>query len=533
MNPERWQQIEELFQAAVEHAPATRPAFLAQACDGDEGLRREVESLLAADVSAEADTIAMPAQIAAEMFAERHALQPGQLLNHYRIVSQLGAGGMGIVYLAEDTRLQRKVALKLLPAHFTRDPDRVRRFEQEALTVSALNHPNILTIYEIGEREGNHFIVTEFIEGQTLRQRLADVPLPLRLTLELAGQIVSALAAAHTAGIIHRDIKPENIMVRPDGVVKVLDFGLAKLTEGPQQARRNAVQATTESGVVMGTVGYMSTEQVQGQKADSRADLFAFGVVLYEMVSGQRAFTGASQVEVMHAILKDDPPDLSELNSRVSPALERIMRRCLEKNPAQRFQTASDLGFALSALTATSGPQIATKAMPLPPITEDLPASGKLRWLSNARLAWMMTALLLLGAVGLTWAYFTRRPASNAVAGRFIIAAPEKVYELDAMALSPDGRNLAFNAWGEGKNQLWIRPLDSFAARSLPGTSGTSGVPFWSPDSRWIAFREVNKLKKIDLTDGTQQTICDVSSTVEGFSGTWNRAGDILIAVFK
>ncbi len=525
MTADRWTQIEAVFQSAIERAPHERAAFVQQACGADESLRREVERLLAADASVEADTLAMPAQVAADLFAEQEVLPPEQMLHHYTIVSQLGAGGMGVVYLAEDTKLHRKVALKLLPPQFTHDADRVRRFEQEALAVSALNHPNILTIYEIGESGSHHFIITEFIEGQTLRQRLAAGPMPVRTALDIAGQIASALAAAHNARIIHRDIKPENVMVRPDGVVKVLDFGLAKLTE----ARGSNGADSTSPGLVMGTIGYMSPEQVQGQKADHRSDLFAFGVVLYEMVSGQRAFIGASHVEVMHAILKDEPPELSELNPKVSPALERIVRRCLEKQPEQRFQTASDLGFALSALTATSGPQIKTEALPLPAITQDLPVSGKMRWLSNARLAWMIAGLLLLGMAGLTWAYFARRPVSNAVTGRLTIPLPENMHELREFLISPDGRTLAFNAWREGKIQLWVRPLDSFTVRPVPGTVGNTLVPIWSPDSRWIVFKADDKLKKVDLTDGTQQTLCDIPRLATNLSGTWNRAGDILI----
>jgi eukaryotic-like serine/threonine-protein kinase len=531
MKPDRWQHIDELFHAVAERAPHEREAFLDEACAGNDSLRREVESLLAADSAAEEmATAKLPAKVAAEMLDKPSArVAAGQLLNQYRILSALGAGGMGEVFLAEDSRLKRKVALKLLPAHFASDPDRVRRFEQEAQAVSALNHPNILTIYEVGESERHHFLVTEFIEGQTLRQQLNDGRLPVRAVLNVATQVVSALAAAHAAGIIHRDIKPENIMVRPDGVTKVLDFGLAKLTEsGITTSEPAEKKASTESGVVMGTIGYMSPEQVRGQKVDHRSDIFAVGVILYEMLSGQRAFTGDSAVEVMNAILKEEPPELAETNAKISPALDRIVRRCLEKKPEHRFQSASDLGFALSTLTTPSGARLETNEV-LPSVTGNLPATGKARLFGDVRLAWFAAVLLLLAMFGLLWGDFTRQPVASAVAGRFTIAAPEQVHELDAMALSPDGRTLAFKAWSAGKNQLWIRPLDSFTARALPGTVGSSGSPFWSPDSHWIAFRDVNKLKKIDLTDGTQQTICDVSSTTEGFGGTWNRAGDILI----
>ena len=529
MKPDPWQQIDALFHAVAERAPHERAAFLAETCD-DEELRREVESLLAADSAAEEmATAKLPAQVAVEMLDKPLArITAGQMLNQYRILSPLGAGGMGEVWLAEDTRLHRKVALKQLPAQFTNDPDRVRRFEQEALAVSALNHPNILTIYEIGESERHHFLVTEFIEGQTVRQQLNDGRLPVRTVLNVATQIVSALAAAHAAGIIHRDIKPENIMVRPDGVTKVLDFGLAKLTE-PRVPTADPAEkkASTESGVVMGTIGYMSPEQVRGQKVDHRSDIFAVGVILYEMLSGQRAFTGDSAVEVMNAILKEEPPELAETNAKISPALDRIVRRCLEKKPEQRFQSASDLGFALSTLTAPSGARLETSDA-VPPVTGNLRAIGNARFFGDIRLAWLAVALLLIATVGLAWAYFTRQPLASGVAGRFTIAAPERVVELMSMTLSPDGRNLAFNAWGDSKIQLWVRPLDSFAARALPGTAGNSLVPFWSPDGRWIAFLSDGKLKKIDLTDGTQQILCDVPKLTAGLQGTWSRTGEIL-----
>ena len=521
MKPDRWQQIDALFHAVAERAPHERAAFLAETCD-DEELRREVESLLAADSAAEEmATAKLPAQVAVEMLDKPLArITAGQMLNQYRILSPLGAGGMGEVFLAEDTRLHRKVALKQLPAQFTNDPDRVRRFEQEALAVSALNHPNILTIYEIGESERHHFLVTEFIEGQTVRQQLNDGRLPVRTVLNVATQIVSALAAAHAAGIIHRDIKPENIMVRPDGVVKVLDFGLAKLTE----ARRNEADSTSP-GIVMGTIGYMSPEQVQGQKADHRADLFSFGVVLYEMVSGQRAFTGAAHVEVMHAILKDEPPELSELNPKVSPALERIVRRCLEKQPAQRFQTASDLGFALSALTTPSSPRIETAML-----SSRQPASEQRKWLRNARLAWLVAGLLLLGIIGVTWLSLTRTTTGTHTV-RLAFVPPEKLSFdntiFEQVVISPDGQKLAFTARGaDGKKQLWLRPLAATEATLLAGTEDVL-KPFWSPDSRSLAFSAQGKLKRVDLAGGPPQTLCPVG---EFRGGTWNRAGIILFA---
>ena len=426
--------------------------------------------------------------------------------------------------------VHRKVALKLLPAQFARDPERVRRFEQEALAVSALNHPNILTIYEVGESDRHHFLVTEFIEGQTLRQQMNDGRLPVRAVLNAATQVVSALAAAHAAGIIHRDIKPENIMARPDGVVKVLDFGLAKLSEPRVPSSDPAEKkASTESGVVMGTIGYMSPEQVRGQKVDHRSDIFAVGVILYEMLAGQRAFSGDSAVEVMNAILKEDPPDLTEANTKISPAMDRIVRRCLEKKPDQRFQSASDLGFALSTWTTSSGAQLERTEVALP-VTGTHPNADAVRLFSNVRLAWFVAGLLALGVAGLAWAFMTRSIEAQRLV-RLAFVPPEKLTFdntfFDQVLISPDGQKLAFTARGEdGKKQLWLRPLDATTATLLAGTEDVLR-PFWSPDSRSLAFCAQGKLKRVDLDGGPTQTLCSVG---EFRGGTWNRAGEILFA---
>src|SRR5262245_24666178 len=279
-------------------------------------------------------------------------------LGPYEILSPLGAGGMGEVWRARDTRLDREVAIKVLPADFARDADRLKRFEQEARATSALNHPNILTVHDIGNYEGSPYLVSELLEGDVLRAQLNDGPLPTRKAVEYAQQIAAGLAAAHEKGIVHRDLKPENLFVTTDGRVKILDFGLAKLkptqvgavdTDAPTQKK------ITDPGTVLGTVGYMAPEQVRGQEADHRADIFGLGVILYEMLSGRRTFSGESAVEVMNAILKEEPPELGETNKQINPQLEKIVRRCLEKKSERRFQSASDLGFALEALSTSSG----------------------------------------------------------------------------------------------------------------------------------------------------------------------------------
>ncbi|MBL8205532.1 MAG: protein kinase [Blastocatellia bacterium] len=368
MNPERWQQIEAIFQSAIAVPVTKREAYLAQACQGDETLRREVEALLAADQEASDGTLAMTAQVAAEMFAATPALSRDQLLSHYRIESQIGAGGMGLVYLAQDTRLQRKVALKVLPAHFTHQPERLRRFVQEAQAASALNHPNILTIYEIGEAGTTRFIAMEYIAGQTLRAWERNEDAALTTKLDIALQIASALVAAHTAGIIHRDIKPENVMVRPDGFVKVLDFGLAKLTErrGDEAMGRQGEEAdtslaasprppvatspTTTPGVVVGTTSYMSPEQARGEKVDARTDIFSFGIVLYELLAGRLPFVGATSYEMVAAILNQEPQPLSPDPNAMPAALQTIIAKALQKDRAQSYANSRELYAELEEL---------------------------------------------------------------------------------------------------------------------------------------------------------------------------------------
>ena len=278
-------------------------------------------------------------------------LSAGTRLGPYEIVSPLGAGGMGEVYRARDPRLGRDVAVKVLPAAFSSDPDRLKRFEQEARAAGVLNHPNVTAVHDLGTHDGAPYVVHELLEGETLRAELAGGRLSPRRAIDYAVQIARGLAAAHEKGIVHRDLKPDNVFVTADGRVKILDFGLAKLTEPQVMPNATNVPTATEPGVVMGTLGYISPEQVKAKPADARSDIFAFGAILYEMLSGQRAFRGDSAGETMAAILKEDPPELSVTNQSVSPGLDRIVRHCLEKNPERRFQSASDIAFDLEALS--------------------------------------------------------------------------------------------------------------------------------------------------------------------------------------
>ena len=361
MKPERWRQIERLFQTALELDAAERAAFLGEACAGDEELRREVESLLAANEQAKQsdDFLNQTAlQVTAQAIAgDRARSLVGRKIGRYQILSLLGVGGMGEVYLAQDPRLGRKLALKFLPQEFTRDRERVQRFKQEARAASALNHPNIITIFEIDQINGAHFIAAEFIDGQTLRQRLTGGAMKLSEALDIAVQVASALAEAHAAGIVHRDIKPENIMLRRDGYIKVLDFGLAKLIEPPsgEQTSTNSEDSSprdfhTDPGVMMGTPRYMSPEQIRGMEVDARADIFSLGVVLYEMVAGRAPFDGATAGEKVAAILNHEPPSLERFVREPPSELARTVRKALAKDREQRHQSAKQLLVELKGL---------------------------------------------------------------------------------------------------------------------------------------------------------------------------------------
>src|SRR5437667_3752093 len=307
-------------------------------------------------------------------------LAAGTKLGRYEIRAKLGAGGMGEVYRARDEKLNRDVAIKVLPASLSQDSDRLLRFEQEAQAAGALNHPNILAVHDVGTHDGAPYIVSELVEGEELREQLNDGSLPQRKALDYAQQIAQGLAAAHERGITHRDLKPENLFVTADGRVKILDFGLAKLRPLPNESVSSEIDTRkqiTDPGTVMGTVGYMSPEQVRGHEADHRSDIFSFGSILYEMLSGQRAFRRDTMAETMTAILKEEPPELSEANAKISLPLEKIVRRCLEKKPERRFHSASDLAFALEALSTPSGSQ-ATAAV-LPAMTKSQTGLGRFR----------------------------------------------------------------------------------------------------------------------------------------------------------
>ena len=407
---------------------------------------------------------------------------------------------MGEVYRARDPRLGRDVAVKVLPAAFSADPERLHRFEQEARAAAALNHPNILAVHDIGQHDGAPYIVSELLEGETLRERLKDGALPVRKAVDFAVQIAHGLAAAHEKGITHRDLKPENVFVMSDGRVKILDFGLAKLTQvEPSAAGVSALPTTppnTQAGLVLGTIGYMAPEQVRGLAADHRSDIFAFGAILYEMLSGQRAFRGDTAADTMSAILAKDPPDLLTAERQIPPALERFVDRCVEKSPAARFQSAVNLAFALEALSSGSNATSAPMAAP----------AG----VSRERTAWVLFGVACVIGLALAAGVYPRpAPPRDTNPFRFLVSVPPMPNPID-IAVSPDGRQIAFVAsTSEGRTALFVRQSASLDFRQLAGTDGAS-QPFWSPDSRFVGFVAGGILKKVDTSGGLPQNVCNL-----------------------
>jgi serine/threonine protein kinase/Tol biopolymer transport system component len=447
------------------------------------------------------------------------SITAGTKLGPYEIQSAIGAGGMGEVYKARDPRLGRDVAIKVLPASVSADPERLHRFEQEARAAAALNHPNILAVHDIGQHDGAPYIVSELLEGETLRERLSGGALPVRKAVEYAVQIAHGLAGAHERGITHRDLKPENVFVTSDGRVKILDFGLAKLTQpdtAPAGASFSALPTTppnTQAGIVLGTVGYMAPEQVRGLLADHRSDIFAFGAIVYEMLSGQLAFRGETTADTMSAILMKEPPDLPAAERHIPPALKRIVDRCVEKSPAARFQSAVDLAFALDSLSSESS------ATPAP-----MAAAARI---SRERTAWVLFVVACVVGLALAAGGYPRdAPPRDASQFRFLVPVPPMPNPLD-IAVSPDGRQVAFVAsTREGRTALFVRQSASVDLKPLAGTDGAA-QPFWSPDSRFIGFVAGGVLKKVDTSGGLPLKICNLP-TFSG--GTWNSEGTLVVA---
>ena len=443
----------------------------------------------------------------------------GSRIGRYEIRTPLGAGGMGEVYVAHDPNLGRDVAIKVLPAAFSADPDRLTRFAQEARAAGALNHPNVLAVYDVGTDNGVPYIVAELLDGEPLRAKLGR-PIAQRKALDYAAQIARGLAAAHERGIVHRDLKPENVLVTADGRAKIVDFGLAKLTlreESETSADRVTWPAGTDPGMVLGTVGYMAPEQVRGQKVDHRADIFSFGCILYEMLAGRKAFWTASSIETLNAILAEDPPDLAASDHAPAPALQRVVLRCLEKSPAARFQSASDLAFALEALS-NSGISALGESTAIAPMAR---RSTWRRWLP-----WLVAATaVVVAALAAARPITSVSPQPRRV--RFQVHAPDggrfQWILGTSSVISPDGQRLVLVITNEGRTQLFTRALDSHELKPLDGTVGASH-PFWSPDGRSLGFFAEGKLKRIEIAGGLPQTICDAPSG----PSSWGADGTIL-----
>jgi serine/threonine protein kinase len=429
---------------------------------------------------------------------------------------------MGEVYRAKDTRLDRIVAVKILPDHLADRAELRERFEREAKTISSLNHPHICTLYDVGHQDGTDYLVMEYLEGETLAARLAKGPLPLDQVLKYAVEIADALDKAHRKGITHRDLKPGNIMLTKSGA-KLLDFGLAKLTQdspaaAPLSQLPTARDAITAQGTILGTLQYMAPEQLEGKEADARTDIFAFGVVVYEMATGKKAFEGKSQASLIAKILETDPPPISSLQPMTPPALDRVIKTCLAKDPDERWQGASDLCRELKWISEP-GSQAGISA----PVVPGRKLKRRLGWMAGAT----VVAIAVIAASAL---YLRRTPPTTTQVVRFNITPPERgsfSASPTFIAVSPDGSKLAFVA----NQQLWIRALDSSTAQPLPGTE-TAAEPFWSPDSRYVAFLADGKLKKIAITGGPAQTLTDApgvpGSPSSSDLGTWSRQGVVL-----
>ena len=499
MTPERWRQVEDAYHAVMARPAGERAGVLADLCAADEVLRHEVESLLAhaGEASAFLET---PAFAAASVAGEGSLI--GRRFGSYLVRSLLGAGGMGEVYRAHDEQLGREVAIKILPPLFATDPERLARFESEARMLAALNHPHIGAIYGLEHVDGSPALVLELVEGETLADRIARGPLPLDDALTIARQIADALEAAHERGIVHRDLKPANIEITPAGVVKVLDFGLAKLGvreiggPGPNLADSPTRIGGTREGVIVGSAAYMSPEQARGAAVDKRTDIWAFGCVLYEMLTGGRAFGGDALSDTLAAVLKDEP----DVN-RVPPPARVLVQRCLEKDPKRRLR---DIGDAMSLLETAPHVGVAPRVDRRP------------TWIAAA-----VAAMCLIGALAIAIVHFAEQPPSLRPV-HFQVQTPETGRFGGLFALSPSGRMMAFVAMVADEPHLWVHSFETGQSRPLSNAGPVSNAVFWSPDSRFLAFPIEGKLKKISIVGEQVQTVCDLPPGSTYGGGAWN-----------
>lgn len=554
MTPERWQQVKAIFNSALQYPPQERSSFLTEACSGDDILRSEVESLIASHEKS-GEFIDDPAYQAASWLADDNAeLKPGTMVGTYEVLSFISRGGMGEVYLAQDQRLNRKVALKLLPNTFTRDNDRLRRFAQEARAASALNHPNIITIYEIQQINSNQVIATEFVEGETLRHRLSRSSISLPAALDIAMQIADALSAAHKAGIIHRDIKPENVMLRPDGYVKVLDFGLAKLSELAQPsvaAEAPTIQVRTGSGVVMGTAGYMSPEQARGLTVDARSDIFSLGALIYEMIARRKPFDGETPSDVLANILKTEPTPLSRIVPGLPPEFLRILSKTLRKDREERYQVVKDLWLDLKSLkqelefqekldrslgvedrTDSANRAEVTSVMPLAQSTEPRSAittiseslSLEIKRHKLGSVITLLVLMLIVGAASFGIYKYVNRPDP---VERFWDIKLSRITNsgnvIDA-AISPDGKYIVYVLSDRSSQGLYIRQVSTANDKEIvvPAPVGFFGVTF-SPDGTELFYSlkqslDSGTLYRIPVLGGTPTKVLSAIDSPVSFS---------------
>jgi len=508
VKPERWRQVTDLFHAALERDDVTRRAFLDEQCRGDDPLRREVDAMLRAHTSAGR----FGESALGTRAIDKPSLEPGATLGPYRVDGLIGAGGMGQVYRARDSRIGRDVAIKVLPATYAADADRLRRFEQEARASGALNHPNVLTLYDVGTAGGQPYLVTELLDGETLRDRINRGPLPPARACDWAAEIARGLAAAHAKEIVHRDLKPENIMVTREGRVKILDFGIAKLKARATTAdgRTLTTPLHTAAEVMIGTAGYMAPEQVRGLPADGRADIFALGVIVFEMLTGRRAFDRPSRVETLSAILTDDPPAYGDEAASLPEGLVRIVRRCLEKDPDARFQSARDLAFALETIAALTLPREASVDR----------AIGRTR--RSVGIGLVVVGIAVAALTIRAWRSTTPRaalPAQPLV--QFAIPPPPRTTFSGRPAISPDGKLLVYSVdAGTGSNRLFFRRLDQLEATAIPGTEG-GFEPFFSPDGQSVGFLDGSEIKKVSVAVAGASPVVVVAVKLCCMGATW------------
>ncbi len=537
MSPERLKKIEEIYHAVLEVSPTERNSLLQDSCGNDADLRHEVESLLSFEKTIDSLIDSSPKSLIAEVFSQNTLTQ----INQYKIEKKIGEGGMGEVFLALDTKLERKVAIKFLSKEFATDSNRRNRFFQEAKSASALNHPNILTVHEIGEFDGTHFIVTEFINGRTLKNYLTEEKLTLQTVLEIAIQIASALAAAHEAGIIHRDIKPDNIMVRSDKIVKILDFGIAKLSDSSLFAEidteaNTRAKTMTTPGMIIGTPQYMSPEQARGQKIDFRSDIFSFGVVLYEMINGELPFLGITKMDIIGSILKDEPKPFAEQESKISHNLEKLINKTLNKNREERYQHIKEVFTELSELKKSI--EFDTELVHQTANIKVNKTVHTTSSIANERRFSLAQAIIFLGVLGtvfglIWWFYQPLKAGQIETMLRptevFSWASkPGEIYSVGTF--SPDGKMIAFTSTKTGTKNIWIKQATSGEAIQITKDEFRNENPIWSPNGEELAFYSTKGDKpgfwRIPVLGGSPKLIALIEDG-SGFLRYWSKQNQI------